>query len=524
MSTVYDAVIVGGGHNGLVCSAYLAKHGWRVLVLEAAEQVGGGAVTREFATGYKLSTCAHLLHLLQPQIRNELELEQHGLSFSNLAIDTVALDAEGAHAAFAGDVVRGATFPHGPSHADIAKLATLKGQLRRFAAALRPLLSQPPPRLGTIDWADRRTLLKTGWAIRQLGRDDMREFLRIVGLNIADLLEDSLQTPLLQGAVAFDAVLGAWLGPRSPGSVFTLIYRMMGEASGGNLTHPRGGMGALSEALGRAATARGVEIRTAARVARVLVEDDRACGVELESGEQLAAKVVASNADPRQTFLKLVGERHLDTDFVRKIRHYRTRGMVAKLNLALDRLPEAPGLAPEALSSRLLIAPSVNYLERAFDHCKYGEYSKDLPMEITIPSMHDDSLAPPGKHVLSAIVQYVPYDLRTGWDETREAFGAAVLDTLERYLPGLRKHIVAEELLTPLDIERGLLLSGGHWHHGELALDQFLMLRPVPGAAQYATPLPGLYLCGAGAHPGGGVMGAPGRNAAQRIVLSEVKP
>lgn len=524
MSTSYDAIIVGGGHNGLVCSAYLAKQGWRVLVLEAAPQVGGAAVTGELAPGYKVSTCAHLLHLLQPQIRHELELEKHGLSFSSLTIDTIALDPDGAHMAFAGDAARAATFPQGPAHADIAKLTTFKQQLRRFATALRPVLSQPPPRLGTSDWVDRRELLKTGWAIRQLGRKDMREFLRIAGLNIADLVEDTFETTLLQGALAFDAVLGAWLGPRSPGSVFTLLYRMMGEASGGNLTHPRGGMGALSEALRRSATARGVDIRTEARVVRIVVEDERASGVELESGEQLAAKVVVSNADPRQTFLSLLGERHLDTDFVRKIRHHRTRGMVAKLNLALDDLPEVVGLAPDSLSSRLLIAPSVGHLERAFDHCKYGEHADELPMEITLPSVHDDTLAPPGKHVLSAVIQYAPYDLKTGWDKTRDAFGAAVLDTLERYLPGLRKYIVAEQLLTPLDLERNLHVSGGHWHHGELALDQFLMLRPVPGAAQYGTPLPGLYLCGAGAHPGGGVMGAAGRNAAQRIALSEPKP
>ena len=523
MSTSYDAIVVGGGHNGLVCSAYLARNGWRTLVLEAGDKVGGAAVSEELAPGFSVSTYAHVLHLFQPQIRTELELEQHGLSFSSSAMDTLALSAEGSHLAFTGDVLKAASFPAGTGHPDIAKLESLKRQLRRFAAALKPLLTQPPPRLGTSDWADRRALLKTGWAIRQLGQGDMREFLRVAGLNIADLVEDSFQTPLLQGALAFDAVLGAWLGPRSPGSVFSLLYRLMGETSTGALTHPRGGMGALSDALARAATARGVEIRTQSRVSRIHVDNDRARGVELESGDLLKAKVVVSNADPRQTFLSLVGERHFDTDFVRKLRHYRCRGMVAKLNLALDALPDAPGVAPEALSSRLLIAPSVNSLERAFNHCKYGEHAIELPMEVTLPSVHDASLAPAGKHVLSAVVQYAPYDLGAGWDNARDRFRAVVLDTLETYFPGLRKLVVAEQLFTPLDLERNLQLSGGHWHHGELALDQCLMLRPVPGAAQYNTPVPGLYLCGAGAHPGGGVMGAPGRNAAERIVDLESK-
>ena len=519
----YDAIVIGGGHNGLVCAAYLAKAGRRILVLEAADQLGGAARTGEIAPGFRVSTCAHLLHLLHPKVTADLALGSHGLSYSAADMPTVALAEDGrplvlpSDPAAAGEAIR----PH--SAADATAYPKLRERLQRFAETLQPFLGKTPPRLAGGDGSDRLSLLKLGWAIRRLGREDMREFLRVVAMNVADLLEDELESELLRGALAFDAVLGTHLGPRSPNSVLTLLYRLAGEVGGkrGALAHPRGGMGAVTAALAGAAKAAGAEIRSGAAVARIQVENDRATGVELANGETVAARCIVSNADPRRTFLDLLGPAHLDAGFVRRVGNIRMRGDAAKLNLALDGLPSFKGLNESELGGRLLIAPSIGYVERAFDHAKYGEYSEAPAIEITLPSVHDASLAPEGKHVLSAVIQYAPYRLREGWDAAREAFAERAIRTIAAHAPDLPDRIVARELLTPLDLERDFNMTGGHWHHGELAIDQMLMLRPVPGAAQYAAPLPGLYLCGAGTHPGGGVMGAAGMNAAQQVIARE---
>ena len=514
----YDSIIVGAGHNGLVCAATLAKAGRRVLVVEASDRVGGGAVTREIAPGYKVSACAHILHLLHPKVIKDLKLKSHGLKLSGKNLPTVALGAEGEHLTLTGNKASGAI-----SDADRATLASWRKLMLRFAKHLQPMLATVPPRLGSGDRGDLRKLAKLGWAVRSLGRNDMREFLRVGGMNVADLLEDTFESDLLRGAIAFDAVLGTHLGPRSPGTVLALLYRLTGKVGGtaGALTLPEGGMGAVTEALANAAKAAGAEIRTGCPVRRVLVENDRAVGVACEDGTEIASQNVISNADPRRTFMDLLGAEHLDTGFVTRVRNIRMRGNAAKVHLALDGLPEFTGLDPSALKGRLVIAPDIDYVERAFNPAKYGEYSPEPVMEITIPSLHDPSLAPDGKHVLSAVVQYAPYGLKEGWENGREAFAKTVLGVLERYAPGLGTRIVASEILTPFDIEQQFRMTGGHWHHGELAFDQMLMLRPVPGAAQYGTPLDGLYLCGAGSHPGGGVMGAAGLNAANQVIQRE---
>jgi phytoene dehydrogenase-like protein len=336
------------------------------------------------------------------------------------------------------------------------------------------------------------------------------------------LLEENFSSAALKGALAFDAVLGSNFGPRSPGTVLTLLYRLAAQSAAGasGLSQPKGGMGAVCNALAKAAAAAGATIRTAAPVARIIVEEDRACGVVLESGERIGARSVISSADPKTTFLGLLGARHLDTGFVRRVDHIRSRGLAAKLHLALNRAPSFGGAGEAALRGRLLVAPSMQYIEHAYNHSKYGEFSAAPAMEVTVPTVNDPALAPAGQHVLSAIVQYAPYALKEGWQSGRQRFLDAALNTLERVAPGLRGSIVAAELLTPADMEREFRISGGHWHHGELAFDQFLMVRPVPGAAQYRTPLDGLFLCGAGCHPGGGVMGVAGRNAAQQVLKS----
>ena len=508
----YDCIVIGGGHNGLVCAAYLARGGRSVLVLEAAGEVGGAAVTREFAPGFRVSACAHLLNSMSGAMIEDLRLEDHGLTYVDGAVQTVALSGDGAPL-----VLEGA----GPNYLTL---------LNRLANALRPMLDTVPPRLGTDAWADRRALLQLAWQIRRLGRRDMRELLRIAGMNVYDLLQDNFDSPLLQGALGFDAVLGTNFGPRSPGSVFTLLYRLAGAvaaqgegATAGPLAHrrvaqPRGGLGALSRALAATATSAGVEIRTGTAVERIVVRAHRTAGVQLTSGDVISADTVISNVDPQATFLRLLGAEYLDAGFTRRVSHLRTRGLAAKLHLALERLPQFTGLTEDRLGGRLLIAPSLDYLERAFNHSKYGEFSTAPAVEITLPTVNDPTLAPAGKHVLSAVVQYAPYNLKTGWDDGRGQFTQIVIDTIERYAPGLRGSVSTAQLLAPPDIEREFRITGGHWHHVELALDQFFMMRPVPGAAQYQTPVEGLFLCGAGCHPGGGVMGTAGRNAARQVL------
>jgi phytoene dehydrogenase-like protein len=503
-----DCIVVGAGHNGLVCAAMLARGGRRVLVLEAAARIGGAALTREFAPGFKVSAGAHLLHLMPAELIRELKLGLNGLSWAAQSLPTTALTPSAA-----------LTLGQGLSTADAAAYAGYSARMRRFAAALAPMFSRPAPRLGTDAWSDRIALLRLGWQIRRLGARDMRELLRIIGMNVYDLLQENFESPALKGALGFDAILGTNFGPRSPGTVLTLLYRLAAEsAAEGGLAQPQGGLGALCDALAKAATEAGATIRTSSPVARILVESDRAAGIVLDSGERITARTVISSADPKTTFLQLLGPRYLDTGFVRRVKHIRSRGLAAKLHLALNQAPRFKGVDATGLTGRLLIAPSLEHLEHAYNHSKYGEFSAEPLMEITLPTVNDPGLAPPGRHVLSAIVQYAPYALKQGWQAERQRFTDVCIDTLENAAPGLRGSIVGVELLTPVDMEREFRISGGHWHHGDLAFDQFLMVRPVPGAAQHRTPLEGLFLCGAGCHPGGGVMGIAGRNAAQQIL------
>ena len=514
MSASYDSIVIGGGHNGLVCAAYLARGGKRVLVLEAASQVGGAAVTREFAPGFRVSACAHLLHLLPHTIADDLSLSRHGLEFAAQGMSTTALSGTGAHLRFSGHVTTGL------DQADAAAYPSFMARVRKFAVHLRPILEMVPPRLGTSAWADQASLLRLAWQVRSLGRADMRELLRIIGMNVYDLAEEHFDSDLMRGALAFDAVLGTNFGPRAPGTVLTLLYRLAAESGAGPtaMAQPKGGMGAFADALAASARSAGAEIRTGVPVDRILVRDDRAAGVILANGETIEAATVISSADPRTTFLRLLGTEHLDTGFVRRVDHIRHRGLTAKLHLALSEAPSFVELNKADLRGRLLIAPSLDYVENAFNPSKYGECSEAPAIEIVVPTASDPSLAPSGQHVLSAIVQYAPYAPKLGWDALRQPFIDRIIETIERYAPGLRTLIVAAELLTPADIEQQFGIEGGHWHHGELAFDQFFMVRPVPGAAQYRAPVENLFLCGAGSHPGGGVMGLAGRNAARQVL------
>lgn len=515
MTEVYDAVVVGAGHNGLVCAAYLAKKGKRVLIAEAADIVGGASITREFAEGYSVSACAHLLYQFHPGIAHDLELEKHGLVFAAENLATIALATDGNYRRFIGNIVTG----KGLTQKDISEFAAFHAQMTRYAKLLAKVAGRRPPKLIEGDWHDKLNLAKIGLDIRRLGRDDMRELLRIGAINLFDVLHDRFADELLKGALSVDGVLGAHMGPRSPNTVLGYLYRHLGDAFGlSGPAIPKGGMGRVTTALAAAARSKGVEIRTGCPVTKIVCAAGRTSGVKLTSGEEIEAEIVVSNADPKTTFEELVGFRELETGFSRRVHNIRARGTAAKLHLALDGMPEFSGIDAIDSGARLVVAPDLAYVERAFDPAKYGEFSRAPIMEITIPSVHDKSLAPAGKHVLSAVVQFAPFELKAGWDAGKSSFETLLLDTLAQYAPGIRDLIVSSEVLTPRDIEQQFRIRGGHWHHCELSLDQFMMMRPAFGATQYATPIDGLYLCGAGAHPGGGVMGLAGRNAARVIV------
>ena len=511
-----SVIVIGAGHNGLVCATDLARGGRKVRVLEAATQAGGAAVTREFAPGFRVSSVAHLLHLLDAGIERDLGLMRHGLEYAKSGLRTIALSTRQAPLVLGDGDVQGGEVPA----ADRTALRAHTARMRKFARVIARQHGRVPPRLRFESWRDALPAAAVALDIRLLGRRDMQEFLRVATMNIFDVLEEQFESAQLKGALAIDGVLGSRLGPRSGNSVYAALHRQSGSAAGraGALSLPRGGMGAVTNALAAAARAAGVEMRFDARVEEIVVNNGRATGVRLQSGEVLSADVIVSNADPKTTLLRLLGARHLEAEFARSVHHLRATGTAAKLHLALGGVPQFRGVAADQLGERLVIAPDLDYIEQAFNPAKYGEYSPHPIMEITLPTLHDASLAPAGRHVLSAIVQYAPYDLKGGWADAKPRFLESILATLEQHAPGIGALVQHVELLTPLDIEQQFGISGGHWHHGELALDQFMMLRPVAGAAQYAMPVAGLYLCGAGCHPGGGVMGNAGRNAA-RVIL-----
>lgn len=504
-----NAIIIGGGHNGLACAAYLAKSGHKVTVLEASEHLGGLGATREFAPGFRASV-AHTLPQLDRKLVADLDLEKHGFALAVDDLPTIALGLNGEHITITASGLQGACDEDTAAYPEYQRL------LRRFAGAIKPFNSKRPPRIESGSKGDLLTLGQFGWNLRTLGKSDMREMMRMIALPARDLVDEFFASPLLKGALSWDANVGSRLAPRSPNNaMLALLLRMSGDLSVG-LPLPRGGVGGLTEALAAAARAMGVELRTSARVEQVLIEEGRATGVRLADGELIAADVVVSNADPKTSFIDLLGARHLDVQFTHRINRLRTGGMVAKLHLALDALPEFTGLANPI--GRLLLTRDMDAIENAFDAAKYGSFAPELPMEVIIPSLADDSLAPAGKHVLSAQVQYAPYDLKGGWDARRDEFLEAALNSLAAYAPNIRDCISSVELLTPADLEQQFNARGGHWHHAEYAIDNWWVQRPTYGASQYQSPVPGFYLCGAGSHPGGGIMGLAGANAARAVM------
>jgi phytoene dehydrogenase-like protein len=513
----YDAIVIGAGHNGLVAAVVLARAGRRVLVVEKNAALGGAAAGYELAPGFRAPRFAHLLPALPPRLEKELDLAAQGLTFARRDLPTLSLAQDGRHVVIESGSAR---LLSGEAHPDSEAFTALHGRLARFAGALSGKLLETPPRLARPDWRDLAGLAKLGLDIRRLGTTDAREFLRVLLSNARDVILDEIGEGPLAGALALDAVMGGHTGPRSPGTALTLLYRL---AQGGGRHLPKGGLAAYCAALGQAAEARGAEIRRRATVAGVTVEHDRVTGLRLASGETLTAPLVLSSLDA-QTTLRLTGVEHFDAEAVRRIRNLRCKGVTAKVNLALSALPGFAGIDRAALAGRIVLAPSVQALESAFDAAKYGALPAQPALEIVIPSLADPSLVDGPEtnrgHVMSVVVQYAPYHLEGGWTAAaRQRLGETVLNLLENFAPGLRSLVVAQDVLTPADIERETGATGGHWHHGELAADQMLSLRPVNGLARYRLPVGGLYLCGAAAHPGGDVIGAAGRNAARQAML-----
>ncbi len=510
----YDSIVVGAGHNGLVCAAYLARSGRKVLILEAADAPGGLAAIHPFHPGYRVAV-AHSVGHFSRNVADELGLARHGFAPDQAALPTIALGPGAKSVVLTEGTLIGA------SDEDREDYASYRGLMQKFATALRPFWHKTMPRLEPGNFRSGIALAQIAFRLRRLGTADMREFLRIASLPMRDLLDERFSDDLLKAALCWDGIIGSKMAPRSPNNaVLALLYRM---SEGAERMHTPlfSGSGGLVDALCGAAKVAGAEIRCNSPVARILVESGRgglsARGVQLASGDMLAANVVVSAVDPKTTFLRLVGPRHLEIGFSSRIRRVRAQGLVAKLHLALDGLPAVGNL--DRPDGRLILAASMDAIERAYDDAKYGNCPEEPVLEVVIPSLRDPALAPPGHHVLSAHVLYVPYRLRGGW--TEEAYGRLrerSIDVIARHAPGIRERIVHAEVLTPADLELRCGTAGGHWHHGEFALDQLLMMRPTYGAAQYATPVTNLYLCGAGSHPAGDLTGIPGHNAARHIL------
>ena len=518
---IYDVTIIGGGHNGLVTACYLAKSGLKTLVLEQREIVGGGAITEELHPGFRCSTLDHAAGPLSSEVAGDLNLSRFGLEMITPEVRVLALSPDGKSLCVYNDVGRTVSEIEKFSAHDAKSYPEFVNSFARIGKVLAPLISMTPPLIDRPTKANLWHLGKVGLAFRGLGKKDEYRLLRWGPMAVADLVSEWFETELLRAVVAARGIHGAFAGPWSAGTSLGLLWQAALDGSAiGSASYAKGGMGALSEALASAAKAAGVEIRTLAKVVGINGDAGDIGRVVLDGGEEIESRAVVSNADPRTTFLHLVDPIDLDPNFLLKMRNYRAPGTAAKVNLALSGLPEFRGVNGDKakLAGRIHIGPEIDYLERAFDASKYGEFSAEPYLDMTIPSLGDSSLAPAGKHVMSIHVQFAPYKLKQGdWTTRRDEFAANVINQLEKYAPGLRDLIIAAQVITPLDLEQTYGLSGGHIHHGEQTLDQFFTFRPLIGWAQYRTPLKRLYLCGAGTHPGGGLTGLPGANAAREI-------
>jgi len=522
MDSIYDVIVIGGGHNGLVNAAYLARAGKKVLVLERRHVLGGAAVTEEIFPGFKFSVASYVVSLLRPEIIRELDLPRHGME---------VLPLDGTFTPMLNGDYLWRVNDHAKTRREIARHSRLDAEayeeygkaMIEMGRFVKPMLGMRAPDPASLNLHGLKDLLSIARRFQRLPIEDKYNQVQLMTMSAAGFLDQWFETDVLKATMAASGIIGTFLGVRSPGTAYVLLHHYMGEIDGAFRSWGlvRGGTGAISNAIAAAAREAGADIRTEAPIAKIIVQNGEATGVALENGDEFRAKVVSSSVDPRLTFIKMVGPGNLPGDFVDDIHRYKFRGSSGKVNLALDGLPDftcLPGAGPH-LRGAISISPTVEYMERAYDDAKYGRFSRRPYIDIVIPSLTDPSVAPPGKHVMSCFVQYAPYHLKEGtWDEKREEFGDTVINTLADFAPNLHNIILHRQVLTPLDIERRFGLSEGNIFQGELTLEQLFFLRPVPGWAQYRTPIRNLYMCGSATHPGGGIMGASGLNAARKIL------
>ncbi len=520
----YDAVVVGGGHNGLVCAAYLARAGLKTVVLERRHLVGGAAVTEEVWPGYRVSTASYVVSLLSARIVRELDLPKYGYHVYPLDPAYFAPFPDGSGFLLWDDPARAAEEIGRINAEDGRAYLEYNRELAELAELVRPLLYRRPPDPGVRSFADVvEALLLGSYAFGN--RRSISRLVDLMTMSCADFLDRFFVDERVKGALAPGGVIGMWGGPMSPGSAYVLLHHRMGEADGvsGGWGFVRGGMGGVSEAIAASARAAGAEIRTDAEVAAIDVKDGRATGVTLADGTAFEAGFVVSGAHPKTTLLSLVDGEHLPKELVDELRGFRSRSPSAKVNLALSELPDFSAMPGKELGPQhpeIMISPTLEYLERAWDDAKYGRVSEGPMIDAVIPTTKDPTLAPEGKHIMTCFVQYVPYTLREGnWDDgAREALGDRVIDTITEYAPNFRGSVIERQVLTPYDLEQRFGLIGGNIFQGEMSLDQLFSFRPAPELAGYKTPVEGLYLCGSGTHPGGGVMGIPGLNASKVVI------